>query len=278
MDVSGALDAFGIVGRPQQLPGGSGTTLRVGEMVLKKLEPTSLETQHSLELAPWIAELTSTLLPDGFRTPQPVATRDGAWLTADGWTAWTMVEGVHATTADIPACIDGIRAFHSALKSVPKHPLLADNRTPWGLADRWCWDAMPDAVQPQLKTYVDALYALRLPVDSLGSQLIHGDLNPANILIAPSLPPAFIDMSPFWGPVPFALGIFANWIGPRRGDADALRYFEGIEHFDQMLVRAGIRMLLVMAVIDSLDDWATCPERQAAQIIIDYLHRPVPVR
>jgi hypothetical protein len=120
---------------------------------------------------------------------------------------------------------------------------------------------------------VDRLYALRRPVGGLTDQLVHGDLNPENILVAPGRPPAFLDMSPFWRPVEFALAIFANFIGPRRGDGAVLRRFAGVAHFDQLLVRAGIRMLLVMSELGDLDDWETCPERRAAEIIVRHVAR-----
>jgi Ser/Thr protein kinase RdoA (MazF antagonist) len=83
------------------------------------------------------------------------------------------------------ACIAAIMAFHKALNHLPKHPLMDDNRTPWGKVDRWCWGDQPDFVQPKLRALVSQLYALRRPVSGLKSQLIHGDLNPENILIAP---------------------------------------------------------------------------------------------
>jgi hypothetical protein len=44
-----------------------------------------------------------------------------------------------------------------------------------------------------------------------------------------------IDFTPFWAPVDFALAMFANWVGPRQGDASVLRYFKDIAYFDQLL-------------------------------------------
>jgi hypothetical protein len=150
------------------------------------------------------------------------------------------------------------------------------------VAHRACLGERPTFVHPTVAPVVDRLYALRRPVPGVRDQLLHGDLNPENILIAPAVPPAFIDMSPFWGPVELAVAIFANWIGPRRGDASALRRFEGVRHFEQMLVRAGIRMLLVMSELGerAFDDWDTSPECEAAQIILRYVeqrHPPDPV-
>jgi aminoglycoside phosphotransferase (APT) family kinase protein len=132
---------------------------------------------------------------------------------------------------------------------------LKDNKTPWGLADRWCWGKKRVRIQPQLHHLIDRLNELREPIPVFEKQLIHGDLNPENILIAPDTDPAILDFSPFWGPPDFVLAIFANFIGPRQGNLEALKHFRHIQFFDQLLVRAAIRMLLGMAVIDHLEDW-----------------------
>jgi len=110
-------------------------------------------------------------------------------------------------------------------------------------------------------------------VEGLTDQLIHGDLSLANILIAPPLPPAFLDLAPFWRPVEFALGMYANWVGPRQGDISVLKYFQHIQAFDQMLLRASIRMLLVMHVLGDLENWETCSEKQAAELVINYVQK-----
>jgi len=50
-----------------------------------------------------------------------------------------------------------------------------------------------------------------------------------------------------------------------------LTYFAHIPNFDQLLIRAAIRMLLVMAVIDDLDEWETCSEKRAAELLLEYI-------
>ena len=219
------LRQFGLRAELDQLPGGSHPTFRAGRAVLKHVEETSLENNHSPQLMEWIADFTPRLDGRGFRLPQPIATVDGRWMTDTGW-------------------------------------------TPWGKAHRWCFGRQPAVAQPQLQPLVRQLYALRRPISTSPAQLVHGDLNPENILIAPGLPPAFLDLSPFWAPPEFALAMFANWIGPRRGDIAVLRHFAAIQDFRQILIRAAIRMLLVMAVIDYLRDWETSSEKRAAELVI----------
>jgi Ser/Thr protein kinase RdoA (MazF antagonist) len=249
------------------LSGGSTSVFRVGDVVLKRIKETSLENDHSPELSAWMSDFSSQLHEEGFRVSHPLMTVDHAWITEEGWTAMTYVEGRHATRDDIPACIEAIRALHKALKPMAKHPLMDANRTAWGKAHRWCWGEKPDGVQPELRPLVDRLYALRRPVEGLEWQLIHADLNHENILVAPGLAPAFLDLSPFWAPPEFALAIFANFAGPRRGDASILKHFAGVQTFDQLLIRAGIRMLLVVSALNGLDEWSS--ERRAAELIIE---------
>jgi len=85
------------------------------------------------------------------------------------------------------------------------------------------------------------------------------------------LPVGFIDLTPFWAPVDFAVAIFANWIGPRCGDVSVLKYFEDIPCFEQLLLRAAIRMLLVVSHLEGVDGWEMSSEKKAAEIVLDYL-------
>ena len=69
----------------------------------------------------------------------------------------------------------------------------------------------------------------------------------------------------------FALGMYANWVGPRQGDLLVLHYFQHIRAFDQMLLRASLRMLLVMHVGGDFEGWETCSEKKAAELVLSYL-------
>jgi len=55
-----------------------------------------------------------------------------------------------------------------------------------------------------------------------------------------------------------------------------LHHFKTIPAFAQLLVRAGIRMLLVMSVINQLEDWESCPEKRAAELISDHISEKNP--
>jgi hypothetical protein len=109
-------------------------------------------------------------------------------------------------------------------------------------------------VDPRLVAPLTRLARVRRPLPPLREQLIHGDLNPDNTLIAPGEPPAIIDMTPYWRPAGFAAAVAAYWLGPYRGDEHVLAHFEGVPHFDQLLVRAALRMLLTFRDLSDVGD------------------------
>lgn len=263
-----ALRAFGLTGEPQPLAGGTTDVYRVQDAVLKRIDEDDLENNHSPELYAWIADFTTRIPQVGFRLPMPLKTIEGACITADGWTATGYLAGRLAGEEDVPACIQAAAALHLATANLPKHPRMDDNRTAWGFAHRGCWGEKPDGIQPLLQPLIDDLYALRQPIPTSPWQLIHGDLSPDNFLVEPGLPPAIIDFSPFWAPPEFALAMFANFAGPRRRKMDVLRHFETIPHFDQLLIRANIRMLLIVSALNGLNGWDEAPEKWAAEQVL----------
>jgi hypothetical protein len=97
MNIQEIADTFNIQASPEQLSGGSQPTFKVGNVVLKRVKETSLENNHSPELIEWIAEFSQALKQEGFRFPKALQTEEGKWITPDGWTAWTVVEGGHST-------------------------------------------------------------------------------------------------------------------------------------------------------------------------------------
>ena len=265
------LREFDLTGEVIPLAGGSQQVYRVAETVLKQVQKNSLEHSESPRVIKWLNEFSDQIVQRDFRWPTLKKTVDGNCHTNEGWTAWTYLEGKHADSSNIIECINAINSYHKALAKIPKHNILETNTSPWGIADKAAWGDKPECVQPQLKFLLDKLYDLRLPLSGFTNQVIHGDLNPENILISPEYPPAIIDLSPFWGAPEFALAIYANFIGPRSGDLSVLKYFRRIRCFDQLLIRSGIRMLVVMSVINQLDDWESSSEKLAAELIVKHV-------
>ncbi len=82
------LTEYGLMGSPVPLPGGQGTTWRVGEAVIK---PLDMEPS----LVQWHGALLSRF--DGrydFRVSVPLQTTAGLWTT-NGWMAWRYQPGAH---------------------------------------------------------------------------------------------------------------------------------------------------------------------------------------
>jgi uncharacterized protein (TIGR02569 family) len=243
------LAAFGLIGEePVPLPYGERRSYRVGDAVLKHLNGGSAEVVR------WDADLRAGLREDGFRIARPLAVRGGGWLTEDGWSASAFLDGGHDYRQHVEACVTAIERYHAALRTQPRPAFLDTLEGPFRRADQDAFGERPAQMHPDLMEQVDALYAIRRPLVGLEDQLIHGDLNASNLLVADGQSPGIIDIAPYWRPAGFALAVFAYWIGPWRNRPDLLAHFAYVEQFDQLLIRAGIRMLLIMSEFGRLTD------------------------
>lgn len=247
--------AFGLASglKPVLLPYGEGRVFRAGDAVLKH------RGRDRADVAAWIADLHADIQEDGFRVSRPLRTVQGGWLTDDGWSAWTYLDGHHDFRGRIPECIAAIARYHAALSPHPYPPILDTIDNPWRHADRFAFEERPATLHPALADQIDALYAIRRPLVGLTNQVIHGDVNVGNVLLAADPPPAgpppgIIDMAPYWRPAGFALAVYAYWAGPWWGVAERLDHFARVDQFEQLLVRAGLRMLLAMSVSGRIED------------------------
>ncbi len=222
------LAAFGVAGSvPVSLDGGQGTSWRAGDLVLK---PATADPGERA----WQVRVFSQVSQDGFRLARPRPAADGS-LCVDGWSATEFVSGSHSLHRwpDIIAAGDRL---HRALRHVQR-PAFLDRRTdPWAVADRVAWNEIPTSEFPAVSHLPQLAAALR-PV-AAPSQLIHGDLT-GNVLFDDQLPPAIIDFSAYWRPVPYAAAIVVAdalvWEGADRRILHAVRHFDD---FGQYLVRA----------------------------------------
>jgi uncharacterized protein (TIGR02569 family) len=260
--------AFDSVGALHLLPGGEGRTYRAGNVIYRR--------EANVAEASYLADVYHRLPEIGFRVPKPIRAKQGGWISPTGWSAWTFVAGRPATKEDLPSVIAAIRAFHQALAQQPYPPYLADRDTPYDRADRAAWDTLPDAIEPPLVPLVTQLLRLRQPIAPLRPQLIHGDLNEENILVAPELPPAIIDLTPYWRPAEFALAVLAYWLGPYRSDMSILPAFAQVQEFDQMLVRAALRTILITHEFSKLGgslEKAAEEYQPSVAIIAEWMHQ-----
>ena len=221
------------------LEGGEGRSWRAGDIVLKPCDDV-------VEWA-WLGECLPRVHQEGFRLALPVRAVDDRWVV-DGWSAQTAVAGVHAERWS--EVLEVCRRFNASMATFAR-PAFIDQRThPWSVGDRVAWE---EANRPRDHPLLERLSAIRAPVD-LPSQVIHGDLT-ENVLFADHLPPAVIDVTPYWRPSGYSLAIVT---------ADAIRWFGAdpdelltacadIEAFPQLFVRAVIFRLVTTLVFDVRD-------------------------
>jgi uncharacterized protein (TIGR02569 family) len=246
------LDAFGLTGAVDLLPGGEGQSVRVGSVVLKPTEDG--------DEASWVAELLTRLDEAGFRLARPVRARDGRWVV-DGWSASRLVTGETGPAGRWRLLLAVARAFHAALRPAARPAFLALRTHRWALADRVAWGESTFAPLPDVRPLTDRLTAMLRPVRA-DCQLVHGDLS-GNVLFADGLAPGIIDFSPFWRPAAYADAIIAVdgllWYGADRGLLTLAGTKPG---FPQLLVRALIFRLVAhneharLSEASSLDELA----------------------
>lgn len=259
--------SFAIDGQLARLPSGEGRTYRAADVIYRR--------DPNLEENTFIGELYRSIEQHGFRVPLPLQSTPGTWTTPEGWTAWTFVSGQPATTADLAQVIPAIQAFHRALAHVERPAYLDRRDSPYDRADWLAWSDAPE-IDELVSGLIAPLMQRKRDVSGLRSQLIHGDLNEQNILVAPGLPPALIDMTPYWRPPEFALAVLAFWIGPYRGDADVLPLFAAIPAFDQMLIRMALRTIFVSQEFARLGAEIDSVEREygpAVEIVCRWIDR-----
>ena len=204
------LRAFGTNGPAQRLPGGQGTSWRAGSLVLK---PTGDAAE-----ACWLAETLTDVPQDGFRVARPARAGDGRWVV-EGWTAARWVAGEPGPVGHWQEVLAAGRAFHRAVRDAPRPELLDTRGHWWARADRSTWDEAEPPTVPGLDRLRATLHRLTRPVTDR-PQLVHGDLS-GNVLLRDGLPPAVLDLSPYWRPPAFAEAIVV---------ADGLlRWGEGVE-------------------------------------------------
>jgi hypothetical protein len=154
----------------------------------------------------WLGVMLAAVAPEDVRIAKPMPTRRGAWRH-EGWTATQWVEGVEPQNAAPTVWLDVIaagRAFHRAVAHLSRPDCLDDRQDPWAAADRAAWGERPLQLHTAFSTVAQRLQDALEPLGR--AQLVHGDLA-GNVLFAPDLPPAVIDMSPYWRPPEYAEGV-----------------------------------------------------------------------
>ncbi len=192
------LRAFGVGDIPsRRLAGGQGTTWVAGDVVMK---PGGGPVHE------WLAAAMADVVSDGFRLAPPIPTSDGEWV-CEGWVAWRRLDGAHpdlSMTSSSVEVVEAGRAFHRAVAHLAR-PDWVDARTDWwALADRAAWGERRVRIVPEFAEVLPRLHAGLTPLGR--SQVVHGDLT-TNVIVAPGVAPAVLDISPYWRPTEYAEGI-----------------------------------------------------------------------
>lgn len=194
----------------------------------------------------WLASVLYRLpRVDDLRIIRPRPAGDGRWAV-EGWSAWEYMEGEvdSARWRDALAVSD---RFHDVVSGVACSPA-ARGRHPWASADAFAWGEIEMAFPERFRPLISQLMDSRDSADGLPCQLVHGDLA-GNILFHPQLPPAVIDVSPYWRPKRYADAIIVAdaiaWGGADVRALDVLRDSVGA----QMMYRAILFRLGAAAII-----------------------------
>jgi uncharacterized protein (TIGR02569 family) len=195
---SDVLRAFGVREMPFRLEGGQGTTWRSEDVVLK---PVDLPT-HVLN---WLdIDVRRHVTPSELRLSLPIRSRSGDFVV-DGWTAFPALVGTHPVDRWLEVA-DVARKFSASLDGLDVPDLTTGRTDSWARADRFAWgeEELRDCSHSSL---IRALVAARRPLDA-APHVVHGDLT-GNVLFAPSLPPAVIDLTLYWRPVEYSVAVIA---------------------------------------------------------------------
>jgi uncharacterized protein (TIGR02569 family) len=193
------LRAFGVASR--DVSGLSDRAWRAGAVVLKPAHAPDPWLE-------WEERFCSRVVDSGFRLQRLRRSDDGR-IVVDGWIARDYLPGEHpigSWQARMGAGLALLRAFGEATPLAPALPTLP-RADAWATADRMAWEELPIPPAAMADPVVAELAGARRPVHE-PPQVVHGDLT-GNILFHRELPPAVIDMSPYYRPVGFATGVIA---------------------------------------------------------------------
>lgn len=165
----------------------------------------------------------------------------------------------------------GATRWRSLTGSTPRPPTWrgptrSAGTTRWALGEAFAWAEHELPIPAVLVPVVSELIGRRVPSD-LPCQLVHGDLC-GNILFDARLPPAVIDISPFWRPKRYADAILViDAMAWHRAGEEALDTFAdpiGV----QMLVRALLFRLAAASVIFAGHDGRLIQELRAYEPVL----------
>lgn len=215
------LDLFAVPDVLEPIPGGQGSSVRAGDLVLS---PGRDATTASW-LNPVLARLAVRLDEEaegrrGLRVAMPIPARDGSWVV-EGWGASRYEPGT-TDCHDLDVTLAAGRLLHAQLAvAVPQRPAgQLDRIDRWARAERFAF-AEPTAMAAEVGDLAGAdvvrrVVPLLADIDLGPDQLVHADLA-GNVLLDAAGAPVVIDVSPAWRPVRWAEAVWVldavTWLG-----------------------------------------------------------------
>lgn len=151
------------------------------------LELVFKSTRRAEAALRWLSTVQKIARDVGFVVPEQIESRNGR-LIEDDWTCECFVEGEHFSPDELPSAVPLIAAFHEATDDIPQRPgflssqdLIEQDRG--GDVDL---RAMPADLVSRCR---DAWQAVSWQKQAI----IHGDLNPGNLIRCPDGRAALID-------------------------------------------------------------------------------------
>jgi uncharacterized protein (TIGR02569 family) len=255
------LHAFGATQIPIPLAGGQRQNYRSGQFVFKPARDN--------EETDWIAEFYLSAPSKSFRLPQPIRINTGGFVYK-GWQAWCYIEG-QPGKGRWKEIVDICIQFHQEIAGVPKPDYFPRReQNPWVIADKVTWRELAYDHHPRIAPAVEQLLHYLCSVDDQ-CQLVHGDFG-GNVLFAEGLPPAIIDFSPYWRPLPFAVGVvIADAIVWEGADISLIEAGSKLENFYQHLARAELRRIIELETLYSMYGWSMLREIDAHLPLINVI-------
>lgn len=219
------LDLFAVPDAVEPLPGGQGSSVRAGDLVLSPGRDAATSAWLNPVLARLAVRLDERPGRDrrDLRIAMPVPARDGSWVV-DGWGASRWEPGTEACR-DLEVTLAAGRLLHAELDTALRaRPEGLDQRQDrWARAERLAFGSHEDLVAAtgdpavhRVAAHLDATGDLS-PADLGPDQLVHADLA-GNVLLDAAGAPVVIDVAPAWRPVRWAEAVCV---------LDAVTWFDG---------------------------------------------------
>lgn len=141
-------------------------------------------TEPALE---WLSAVQKIAEDVGFVVPRLIASQNGK-LVERGWTCEPYVDGNHASADELPYIRPQIVAFHAATKEIPQRPGFLSSQD---LIELECGGDVDLRAMPT--NLVGRCRGLWSAVSEQTEAVIHGDINPSNLIRCPDGKIALID-------------------------------------------------------------------------------------